>query len=319
MLFDLRGRGRRRTVQVIYLGSPSSWAAASCCSASAAPRAAASRRDQGQRRARRAPATRSRSGSTRSRSACRPTRRTRAPGRARASALPGCRRPARLDQTTGAFTAKGKAQLRQAADAWKQLPGLNPKARRERVATQMVQAYGAAGLPTTRGGQGAGDRDRRDADATYRHVRAARRAGLRAGQTRKGDLAAEKASSSRRRTRRRPSAQPDSRRSRPGSVDRPPPAVAAGPAAGQPAATFRRLAPVAQLAEQRTLNPKVEGSIPSGGTSETALWRWFRRFTVRFPRVPGSCGQGLARARRARQRGIFVRAPADQDTKEPRP
>ena len=32
---------------------------------------------------------------------------------------------------------------------------------------------------------------------------------------------------------------------------------------------------VAQLAEQRTLNPKVEGSIPSGGTHETALRRGF--------------------------------------------
>ena len=36
MLFDLRGRGRRRTVQRIYLISPSSWAAGSSCSASAA-------------------------------------------------------------------------------------------------------------------------------------------------------------------------------------------------------------------------------------------------------------------------------------------
>ena len=42
-------------------------------------------------------------------------------------------------------------------------------------------------------------------------------------------------------------------------------AAARPPARAQPL-PFVRLAPVAQLAEQRTLNPKVEGSIPSGGT-----------------------------------------------------
>ena len=35
MLFDLRSRGRRRTVQASTSGSPCSWAAAWCCSASA--------------------------------------------------------------------------------------------------------------------------------------------------------------------------------------------------------------------------------------------------------------------------------------------
>ena len=35
---------------------------------------------------------------------------------------------------------------------------------------------------------------------------------------------------------------------------------------GEVAATIRRRALVAQLAEQRTLNPKVPGSIPGGGT-----------------------------------------------------
>jgi hypothetical protein len=50
------------------------------------------------------------------------------------------------DQSTQAYTTKGKAQLRSAAGAWQRYLSLNPKRPDERVANQMVQAYGVAGL-----------------------------------------------------------------------------------------------------------------------------------------------------------------------------
>jgi len=53
---------------------------------------------------------------------------------------------ANYDQNTRAFTAKGKGELRQAAAAWQRHLALNPEKPNTRVATEMVQAYGDAGL-----------------------------------------------------------------------------------------------------------------------------------------------------------------------------
>jgi hypothetical protein len=50
------------------------------------------------------------------------------------------------DQGTQQYTAKGKAELRQASAAWQRYLALNPEKPDERVANQMVQAYGPAGL-----------------------------------------------------------------------------------------------------------------------------------------------------------------------------
>jgi tetratricopeptide (TPR) repeat protein len=50
------------------------------------------------------------------------------------------------DQTNGTYTAKGKAELRKAAAAWQRHLGLSPKKPDTQVAKEMVQAYGVAGL-----------------------------------------------------------------------------------------------------------------------------------------------------------------------------
>jgi tetratricopeptide (TPR) repeat protein len=53
---------------------------------------------------------------------------------------------ANYDQTNGTYTAKGKAELRQAAAAWQRHLTLQPVKPDTQVAKQMVQAYGVAGL-----------------------------------------------------------------------------------------------------------------------------------------------------------------------------
>jgi tetratricopeptide (TPR) repeat protein len=50
------------------------------------------------------------------------------------------------DQATGTYTAKGKAELRQAAAAWQRHLALAGDKPNTTVANQMVQAYGVAGL-----------------------------------------------------------------------------------------------------------------------------------------------------------------------------
>jgi tetratricopeptide (TPR) repeat protein len=51
-----------------------------------------------------------------------------------------------FDQTTGAYTAKGKAILRQASAAWQRHLSLAGEKPDRTVANQMVQAYGVTGL-----------------------------------------------------------------------------------------------------------------------------------------------------------------------------
>jgi tetratricopeptide (TPR) repeat protein len=50
------------------------------------------------------------------------------------------------DQSTQQFTDKGVAQLREASSSWQRYLALNPKKPNANVATQMVTAYGQAGL-----------------------------------------------------------------------------------------------------------------------------------------------------------------------------
>jgi hypothetical protein len=50
------------------------------------------------------------------------------------------------DQTTQTFTDKGKAELRRAASAWQRYLALEPKKPDANVANQMVRAYGPDGL-----------------------------------------------------------------------------------------------------------------------------------------------------------------------------
>lgn len=147
MLFDLRGRGRRRTVQAVYLGlallmggglvllgvgggTNGGGLLDAFTNGSSAPdtgvfgdrRKAAEKRVQANRQDAAAWA---------------------ALARARyqeASAAGG------LDETTGVFTAEGKAQLRKADEAWKQYLKLDPPKVDPQVAVIMAQVYSPAGL-----------------------------------------------------------------------------------------------------------------------------------------------------------------------------
>jgi tetratricopeptide (TPR) repeat protein len=53
---------------------------------------------------------------------------------------------ANFDQVNGAYTTKGKAELRQATAAWQRHLALSPEKPNTRVANEMVQAYGLSGL-----------------------------------------------------------------------------------------------------------------------------------------------------------------------------
>jgi len=195
MLFDLRGRGRRRTVQVVYLGlallmggglvllgvgggTNGGGLLDAFTNGSSAPstgifgtrRKAAEKRVQADRRNPAAWA---------------------ALARARyqeASAAGG------VDQNTGVFTAEGKAQLRQADRAWKEYLKLNPPALDATVAVIMAQVYGPAGLNRPGDAVAAQEvvADRRNDVGSYLQLAGYAYA---AGQTRKGDLAGEKATS----------------------------------------------------------------------------------------------------------------------------
>ena len=168
MLFDLRGRGRRRTVQV-DLPEPRHphGRRARAVRDRRRHQRRPHRRDPGQRRARRAGPTRSRSASTRSRSARRPTRATR---RAWAQ-LAGLRfqlagSGANYDQATQRLHRQGQgracARRRPPGSATSALAGEKPDTT---VANQMVQAYGVTGLQQLPGGgEGARVRHRRDAE-----------------------------------------------------------------------------------------------------------------------------------------------------------
>ncbi|MDQ3631866.1 MAG: hypothetical protein M3417_11485 [Actinomycetota bacterium] len=193
MLFDLRGRGRRRTVQVIYLGLAvimggglvllgvgSNQSGGGLLDAftngSSAPdtgifgdrREAAEQRVKANRQDAKAWA---------------------ALARARyqeASAGGG------VDPATGVFTEEGKKQLREADRAWQQYLELDPPQLDATVAVIMAQVYGPAGLNRPDEAVGAQEvvADRREDVGSYLQLAGYAYA---AKQTRKGDLAGDKA------------------------------------------------------------------------------------------------------------------------------
>jgi tetratricopeptide (TPR) repeat protein len=147
MLFDLRGRGRRRTVQVIYLslailmgGGLVLFGIGGATSGGLID------------------AIQGNSGSTNANDTFQKRvdaveKRTVAnPQDSRAWAqLAGLRfqlatTGENYDQATGTYTTKGKAQLRQAATAWQRHLALAGEKPDRTVANQMVQAYGVTGL-----------------------------------------------------------------------------------------------------------------------------------------------------------------------------
>jgi tetratricopeptide (TPR) repeat protein len=147
MLFDLRGRGRRRTVQVIYLslailmggglvlfgiGGATSGGLVDAIQGNGSSTSAS---DTFQKRV---DALEKRTQTN--------------PRDARAWAVLSDARfqaataGANYDQTNGVYTTKGKAELRRSAAAWQRHLALSPEKPNTRVANEMVQAYGAAGL-----------------------------------------------------------------------------------------------------------------------------------------------------------------------------
>ena len=158
MLFDLRSRGRRRTVQVVYLGLACSWAAAWSCSASApaAGMAACSTRSPAT-----APTTSPGRSAPQEKSALKQTK-----ANPNSAAAWGNLEDARYenasssgyDQATSTYTAAGKKELAGVTAAWQRYSALtkNPTSN---LAILAANAYGTLGQYAQRS-QRLGDRDR---------------------------------------------------------------------------------------------------------------------------------------------------------------
>jgi hypothetical protein len=97
------------------------------------------------------------------------------------------------DQSTGTFTTKGKVELRKAGAAWTKYLALKPAKPDDRTASLMVQAYGPTGLNQLDNAVAAQEvvvDARPPSSGLFANLAALAYA---AGQTRKGDLAADKA------------------------------------------------------------------------------------------------------------------------------
>jgi tetratricopeptide (TPR) repeat protein len=147
MLFDLRGRGRRRTVQAIYLalailmggglvlfgiGGATNGGLVDAIqggsSTTSANDAFEKRVDDLEKRTQTNPQD------------------ARAWAQLADVRFQGATSGDNYDQTTGNYTTKGKAELRRAAAAWQRHLALSGEKPNQRVATEMVTAYGATGL-----------------------------------------------------------------------------------------------------------------------------------------------------------------------------
>ena len=294
MLFDLRGAGRRRTVKVVYIslaflmggglvlfgigGSVSGGLVDAITgadgggdtgAAATSPQAGEDRRARGRQ--------------TRANPTDAPA--WAALARARFQ-LAG--QGANFDVEKSNFTAAGTAKLRAAEQAWDRYLALDPPKPDDRVASLMVQAFGALNKPDKAAQAQEVITDARPTASTFTQLAVF---AYQAGQTRKGDLARDKAIEL---------TEPDMREALKGQLEQaktsattqsisPPthprreqtfPEGSGGDPAKRPrsspgrvrllrqahaGSTLLRHALVAQLAEQRTLNPKVPGSIPGGG------------------------------------------------------
>lgn len=96
------------------------------------------------------------------------------------------------DQNTGQFTAAGKAELRRAAAAWQRYLALDPPKADPELAQLMVVAYSSSGLNQPEKAVAAQELVA-DADASVTNYAQLAILAYAAGQARKGDLAAGKA------------------------------------------------------------------------------------------------------------------------------
>jgi len=95
-----------------------------------------------------------------------------------------------FDAAKSTFTKKGVAQLNSAGDAWERYLALNPKKPDDRVASLMVQAFGALNQPDKAAQAQEVITEARPTAATFTQLAIF---AYQAGQTRKGDLAKNKA------------------------------------------------------------------------------------------------------------------------------
>jgi hypothetical protein len=95
-----------------------------------------------------------------------------------------------FDAEKGAFTASGAAKLRGAEQAWDRHLALNPDKPDDRVASLMVQVFGALNKPDKAARAQEVITDARPTAATFTQLAVF---AYQAGQTRKGDLARDKA------------------------------------------------------------------------------------------------------------------------------
>jgi hypothetical protein len=95
-----------------------------------------------------------------------------------------------FDPEKATFTAKGRAKLQSAGDAWERYLALEPKKPDDRVASLMVQAFGALNEPAKAAAAQEVITDARPTASTFTQLAVF---AYQAGQTRKGDLAKNKA------------------------------------------------------------------------------------------------------------------------------
>ena len=97
---------------------------------------------------------------------------------------------ANFDPAKGTFTKAGTAKLTAAGDAWEHYLALDPKTPDDRVASLMVQAFGALNKPDKAAQAQEVITDARPTASTFTQLAIF---AYQAGQTRKGDLAKDKA------------------------------------------------------------------------------------------------------------------------------
>jgi len=97
---------------------------------------------------------------------------------------------ANFDAEKSTFTKKGVAKLTSAGDAWERYLALNPKKPDDRVASLMVQAFGALNKPDKAAEAQEVITEARPTASTFTQLAVF---AYQAGQTRKGDLAKNKA------------------------------------------------------------------------------------------------------------------------------
>jgi hypothetical protein len=195
MLFDLRGRGRRRTVKLVYItlallmggglvlfgiggGGAMQGGLVDAITGSSGGDTGSERFDQ------------------REKDAVAATQRNPQDASAWAALARARVQSAGIgdnfDPNTASYTESGKAKLTQAADAWEKYLALNPKKPDDRVASLMVRAFDQTGLNRPADAAAAQEiiTEARPSATTYATLAIY---AYQAGQTRKGDLARNEA------------------------------------------------------------------------------------------------------------------------------